>query len=186
MTVEQFDHVCRAAASVADVKRIYAFGANAIIPWLAQVSRSIPLPNLKPSRDVDVTTGDEKLDLLIDGTIGEMSLFDKTFSVYAHSVNFALFQAPANWRQRTGKRIEPASGVEIIVPHPHDLIISKLSAGRPKDLDFAVSVARLFPMPDDVLNDLVEEFHAAHAQAEAALRANVEIWRNKMTPAGHS
>ncbi len=91
MTLEQFDHVCRAAASVADVKRIYAFGANAIIPWLAQLGHPIPLPNLEPSRDVDVTTGDAKLDLLIDGAIGEMSLFDRTFSVYAHSVDFALF-----------------------------------------------------------------------------------------------
>jgi hypothetical protein len=161
-------------------------GANAMIPWLAQSGHPIPLPNLEPSRDVDVTTGDEKLDLLLDGTIGELSLFDKTFSVYAHSVDFALFQAPANWQQRTGKRIEPVSNVEIIVPHPHDLIISKLSAGRPKDFDFAVSVARFFPMTDDVLNDLVEEFRAVHPPVEAALRANVEIWRNKMTPAGHS
>jgi hypothetical protein len=180
MTLEQFDHVCRAAAAVADVKRIYAFGAKSIVPWLGQSGHPIPLPNLEPSRDVDVTTGDEKLDRLIDGTIGEWSLFDKTFSVYAHSVDFALFRAPSNWRQRTGKRIEPLSGVEIIVPHPHDLIISKLSAGRPKDFDFAVSVARLFPMTDNVLNELVEEFLVVHPRAEAALRANVEIWQNKI------
>jgi hypothetical protein len=180
MTLEQFDHVCRAATAIAGVKRIYAFGANAIVPWLAQAGHSIPLSGVEPSQDVDVTTGDVKLDLLIDGAIGELSAFDKTFSVYAHSVDFALFQAPVNWRQRIGKRIEPVSCVEIIVPHPHDLIISKLIAGRPKDFDFAVSVARLFPMTDNVLNDLVDEFRAIHPQAEAALRANVEIWRNKI------
>ncbi len=177
MTLEQFDHVCRAAANVAGVKKIYAFGANAIMPWLAQAGYSIPLSNLEPSRDVDVTTGDEKLDILIDGAIGEISSFDKTFSVYAHSVDFALFQAPANWQQRIGKRTEPVSGIEIIVPYPHDLIISKLAAGRPKDFDFAASVARHFPMPDEVLNDLVDEFRAAHPQAETALHANIQIWK---------
>jgi len=180
MTVQQFDHICRAAAAVADVKKIYVFGANAIIPWLAQIGHSIPLPDFTPSRELDVSVGDEKMDTLIDGAIGELSVFDQTFSVYAHGVDLATFQAPMNWQQRTGKRIEPTSGIEIIVPHPHDLIISKLAVGRPKDFEFAVVVARLFPMTDEVLNDLVDEFRVVHPQAEAALRANVEIWWNKI------
>jgi hypothetical protein len=132
-----------------------------------------------PSRELDVSVGDEKLNTLIDGAIGEFSVFDETFSVYAHGVSLLNFQAPVNWQQRVGRRIEPVSGVEIIAPHPHDLIISKLIAGRPKDFDFAVSVARLFPMPDNVLNDLVEEFRAMHPQAEAALRANIQIWKQR-------
>jgi len=140
MTLEQFDRICRAAAAVAGIKKVYVFGANAIIPWLVHAGYPIPLSDLDSSRDVDITVGDAKLDLLIDGAIGEFSLFDKTFSVYAHSVDFALFQAAMNWQQRTRKRIEPTSGVEIIAPHPHDLIISKLAAGRPKDFDFAVAV----------------------------------------------
>jgi len=179
MTLEQFDHVCRAAAAVADVRKIYVFGANAIIPWLVGVGYPIPLSDLDSSRDVDVTVGDAKLDLLIDGAIGEFSLFDKTFFVYAHSVDFALFQAPVNWRQRAGKRTEPASGVDIIVPHPHDLIISKLAVGRPKDFAFAAVIARLFPMTDIELNNLIDEFRVVHPQAETALRANVEIWKSK-------
>ena len=185
MTLQQFDHICRAAAAVADVKKIYVFGANAIIPWLAQSGHPIPLPDFTPSRELDVSVGDEKMDTLIDGAIGELSAFDQTFAVYAHGVDLASFQAPANWRQRTGKRTEPMSSVEIIVPHPHDLIISKLAAGRPKDFDFAVSVARLFPITDSVLNDLMDEFRVAYPQAEVALRANVEICQNRMA-GGHS
>lgn len=84
-----------------------------------------------------------------------------------------MFQAPANWRRRTGKRTEPVSGVEIIVPHPHDLAISKLSAGRLKDFDFAASVTRLFPMADDVLKELVDEFRAVHPENEPNLQANI-------------
>jgi hypothetical protein len=146
--------------------------------WLTPVIPFL-IFDLESSRDVDITVGNAKLDLLIDGATGEFSLFDKTFSVYTHSVDFALFQAPANWRQRAGKRTEPVSGVEIIVPHPHDLIISKPAVGRPKDFEFAVAVARLFPITHNVLNDWVDEFRAVHPQAEAALRANVEIWKTK-------
>ncbi len=98
MTLEQFDHVCRAAAAVAGVKKIYVFGANVIIPWLARAGYPIPLSDLESSRDVDVTTGNAKLDTLIDGAIRELSLSDKPFFVYAHSVDFALFQTSANWQ----------------------------------------------------------------------------------------
>lgn len=180
MTLEQFDHICRAAAVIAGVQQVYVFGANAIIPWLVQARHPIPLPDFTPSRELDVSVGDEKLDTLIDGSIGELSSFDQTFSVYAHGVNLAAFQAPVNWPQRTGKRIEPVSGVEIIVPHPHDLIVSKLSVGRPKDFDFAVSVARLFPMTDNVLKDLAEEFRVVHSEIEANLQSNIQIWQQRM------
>jgi len=182
MTLEQFDHICRAAAAVAGIKKVYVFGANAIIPWLAQAGHSIPLPDFVPSRELDISVGDEKMDTLIDGSIGELSVFDQTFSVYAHGVSLSAFQAPANWQKRAAQRTEPVSGVEIIVPHPHDLIISKLAVGRPKDFAFAVAVARLFPMADAELKNLIGEFRAVHPQAEAALRANVEIWQNKILP----
>jgi hypothetical protein len=128
---------------------------------------------------LDVSVGDEKMDTLIDGAIGELSVFDQTFSVYAHGVSLSAFQAPANWQKRAGKRTEPVNKVEIIVPHPHDLIIAKLAVGRPKDFEFAVTVARLFPMADSELNNLIDEFCAAHLQAEAALRANVQIWKQR-------
>lgn len=32
MTLEQFDHICRAAAAVAGVKKVHVFGANAVPP----------------------------------------------------------------------------------------------------------------------------------------------------------
>lgn len=179
MTLEQFDHICRAAAAVAGTQKVYVFGANAIIPWLVQAGHSIPLSGFVPSRELDLSVGDEKMDTLIDGSIGELSVFDQTFAVYAHGVSLSAFQAPANWQKRAGKRTEPVHQIEIIAPHPHDLIISKLAIGRPKDFDFAVVVARLFPMTDAELNNLLDEFRAVHSQAVAALHANVEIWKRR-------
>ena len=106
MTLEQFDHICRAAAAIASVQKVYVFGANAIIPWLANSGLPIPLPEFEPSRELDISVGDEKLDTLIDGAIGELSAFDETFFVYAHGVSLSVFQAPRNWLERAGKRTE--------------------------------------------------------------------------------
>lgn len=180
MTLEQFDHVCRSAAAVADMKRVFTFGDSAIIPWLAQSGRSISLPDFTPSREVDISVGEENLDALIDGSIGELSAFDETFSVYAHGVSLEAFQAPVNWQQRAGSRTEPVSGVEIIVPHPHDLIISKLAAGRPKDFDFAISAAKFFPLSDIELDRLMKEFEEKYSAAANTFRGQVEDWKSKV------
>ncbi len=177
MTLEQFDHICRAAAAIAGVKKVYVFGANAIIPWLANAGHPIPLPDFQPSRELDISAGDEKLDTLIDGAIGEFSTFDETFSVYAHGLSLASFQTPSNWLERADKRIEPVSGIEIVVPHPHDLVISKLVVGRPKDFDFATCVQRFYPMSALSIETLLLEFEQAHPNALSTLRQHLEVWQ---------
>lgn len=137
----------------------------------------MPLPDCAPSRELDVSVGDNKLDTLIGGAIGEQPAFDETFSVYAHGVSLSSFQAPARRQQRARMRQEPASGVEIVVPHPHDLIISKLAAGRPKDFDFARALAPIFPISEEARQQLVQEFEAAHPDRAGKPRGNVARWR---------
>lgn len=178
MTLEQFDHICRAAAAIASVQKVYVFGANAIIPWLANSGLPIPLPNFIPSRELDISVNDEKLDTLIDGAMGELSPFDETFSVYAHGVSLAAFQAPNNWLQRAGKRTEPVGKTEIIVPHPHDLMLSKLVAGRPKDFEFATRVQTIYPMSFAIVENLLREFEQAHPQALPALQQHLKTWQS--------
>lgn len=180
MTLEQFDHICRAAAAIANVKKVYVFGAKAIILWLANAGHPIPLPGFLPSRELDISAGDDKLDTLIDDAIGELSYFDETFSVYAHGVGLSTFQAPSNWLKRAGKRTEPAIGIEIIVPHPHDLIISKLVAGRPKDFDFATLVHKLYPMSKEEIENLLAEFQQAYPSSFSALQKHLEMWQSSL------
>ena len=177
MTLEQFDHICRAAAAVAGVKKVYVFGANAVLPWLQEERHPIPLPNVTPSRELEVSVGDDRLDTLIDGANGELSAFDETFSVYAHGVGLASFHAPMHWQHRARVRQEPTSGVEIIVPHPHDLIFSKLVAGRPKDFEFATALAPVFPIAELVQLELVKEFEAAHPEHVQSLSENLLRWQ---------
>lgn len=177
MTLEQFDHICRAAAAIANVSQVYVFGANAILPWLAAAGHPIPLPAFNPSRELDLSVGNDALDTLIDGAIGELSSFDQTFSVYAHGVSLSSFQAPINWQSRMARRTEPVRGVEIMTPHPHDLMLAKLVAGRPKDFEFARRVAVLFPVTEEEIERLVEEFRQAHPQTVRQLLQNLETWR---------
>src|SRR5262245_24628139 len=163
--------------AVAGVKKVHVFGANAILPWLAEEKHPIPLAGFVPSRELEVSVGDEKLDTLIDRAIGELSAFDETFSVYADGVGPASFQAPVQWQRRARVRHEPASGVEIVVPHPHDLIFSKLSAGRPKDFEFAQALAPCFPMPEAVQQQLLQELGAAHPTLIKNLEENLQRWQ---------
>jgi hypothetical protein len=57
------------------------------------------------SRELDLCVGDDKddkLNRLIDGSIGELSLFDETFGIYAHPNPIeGLFRAPLSWIKRT-------------------------------------------------------------------------------------
>ena len=75
----------------------------------------------------------EKADL-IDGSIGELSPFHDTFGYYAHGVGIETAILPTGWRGRW-IRVETEGAVGWCLS-PVDLAISKLAAGRTKDIDF--------------------------------------------------
>lgn len=75
--------------------------------------------------------------VLIDGAIGELSPFHQTFGYYGHGVSDAVATLPEGWRERlipyqtTNMGSATALCLEV-----HDLAVSKLVAGREKDLSF--------------------------------------------------
>jgi hypothetical protein len=74
---------------------------------------------------------------VIDGAIGEKSLFDETFGYYAHGVGAETAILPEGAYDRLipvcNENTRSATGWCLEV---HDLAISKLVAGREKDLQF--------------------------------------------------
>lgn len=92
-------------------------------------------PSLLRSMEVDLYPLDapEKADL-IDGSIGELSPFHDAFGYYAHGVGVETAILPAAWRSRW-IRVETEGAVGWCLS-PVDLAISKLAAGRSKDIDF--------------------------------------------------
>jgi hypothetical protein len=141
VNVEHFYHICRSAASIANVREVTVFGSSAIVPW---IERERPWAEFWPSMELDIDPGGEKLATLVDGSLGEGSLFEETFKVRAHGVSIAAFTAPADWPGRAGLFVEPASGTRIRAPHPLDLVVSKLTRGDPHDWAFAAFARKEF------------------------------------------
>jgi hypothetical protein len=133
MTREQLEHVIRAAADIAADDDIVIIGSQAILGQFPDA----PIP-LRGSVEADVFPRNhpERADL-IDGTIGELSPFHATYGYYAHGVGETTAVLPGGWRDRlvpvSNANTRGATGWCLEV---HDLLVSKLAAGRDKDLEF--------------------------------------------------
>jgi hypothetical protein len=134
VNAEQFFHVCRSAAAIANVREIRVFGAAAVLPWAREQA---PAPPSWPSMEVDLDPGSQELADLVDASIGEASLFEESFGVHAHGVLIEAFVAPADWPSRSRAFVDPESSVRIVTPHPLDLTVAKLVRGDPRDWEFA-------------------------------------------------
>lgn len=106
----------------------------------ASVEGALP-PEASRSVEVDVAAmrddADGRLADLIDGSIGEASMFHATFGYYAQGVVETSAVLPKGWRRRLVRFETPGTnGVIAWCLEPHDLWVSKSIAGRPKDLEF--------------------------------------------------
>ena len=142
MKKSQFDHALRAAAAVLGTDKVIVIGSQAIHASLASV-----FPEAQRSIEVDVSALSDpdgsKADL-IDGSIGELSLFQETYGYYAQGVTPASAILSAGWRKRLVAYSSPGTGgVVAMCLEPHDLWISKAIAGREKDRSFCDAMLRL-------------------------------------------
>jgi len=140
MTKEQAYHICRAAAAIANVEYVTVFGSNAIVFWLDKIGMNDTKELLQEytSRELDLSVSEEeKLNILVDATIGEMSMFDRTFGIYGHASPIRnLFKVPKSWISRLKVENDPLSETKIVIPHPLDLVFSKMIGFREKDFVF--------------------------------------------------
>lgn len=75
---------------------------------------------------------------LVDGAIGELSLFRDTFGYYAHGVAPETAKAPEGWTARlVPVRTASTDGATGWCMELHDLVLAKCVAGREKDWRFA-------------------------------------------------
>ena len=141
MNRAEFEHVIRAAAAVVD-DDIVVIGSQAIHAEVASppdalvISREVDLyPRTRPERAAE-----------IDGALGDGSQFDRTFGYYAHAVGPETPAAPAGWESRLVRVEIPARGRQTAVVawcmSVHDLVLAKLAAGRPHDIDFVLEAIR--------------------------------------------
>ena len=140
MNREAFDHSIRAAGAILGENELLVIGSQALH---ASVSGDLPAEASR-SIETDIAALDdpdeEKADL-IDGTIGEVSMFHRTFGYYAQGVTRATAILPRGWQDRLIRYETPnTNGVVAWCLEIHDLWISKAIASRRKDIEFCAAL----------------------------------------------
>lgn len=137
MRRDEVEHGIRAACDVADETELWIFGSQAILGEYPDAPAS-----LRQSVELDVSpkTRPENADL-IDGALGELSLFHRTHGFYVHGLSLDAAKLPEGWKHRTvliqtaGTRYNKGHCLEA-----PDLAASKLAAFREKDRAFATTL----------------------------------------------
>ena len=139
MNRTQLEHIIRASAGNAGVREIVVIGSQSILGAFPDAPEELLI-----SMEADVFPKDEPANsIVIDGAIGELSIFHQTFGYYAHGVDETTATLPDGWRERL-VRVENDNTRGNIgwCLEPHDLAVSKLAAGREKDIPFVAALIR--------------------------------------------
>ena len=162
MTRAQLEHVLRAAGAIAQEDLIVVIGSQAVLgaypeaPGALTVSLEVDLYPLKAPEKAE----------LIDASIGERSPFHDTFGYYAHGVGPETAYLPYRWLTRAVEvNNSNTGGVTGLCLHPIDLAVSKLLAGRPKDLDFVAVMARHGLVLRSQLEEMLAELSDSHRES---------------------
>lgn len=171
MTRDALEHVLRAAAAIVNERDFVVIGSQAILGQFPDAP-----PELLVSIEVDLypRSAPERSDLL-DGAIGELSMFHQTFGYYAHGVDSTTATLPAGWEGRLVRVENPNTGGAVgWCLEVHDLAASKLVAGRAQDLRFLRILLTEQMVDRSVLADRLQalpvpanRLHALQVQVEA-------------------
>ena len=140
----------RASAGITGAKEFVIIGSQAVLgqfpnpPGELLISIEADLFSFRSPADAD----------LIDGCIGEGSPFHHTFGYYAHGVAGETAALPAGWKDRLifihNENTGDGTGLCLEV---HDRAVSKLVAGREKDLDFVAALLRHQFVKPEIIRD---------------------------------
>ncbi len=163
MNRQQLEHVLRAAARITGDPDILVIGSQSILGAVPE--DQLPI-EATASIEVDVTFFDDPDDMKsdqVDGAIGELSAFHETYGYYAQGVSITTATLPRGWRERIvvveSTSTAPGRGHCL---DPHDCVVSKLVAGREKDLSFAEGLIREQLVDPAVLYDRVALLDGVH------------------------
>ena len=171
----EFEHAIRAAAAVLGVEEVLVIGSQALH---GSVAGDLPEEALR-SVEVDVAAledPDGSQADLVDGAIGEASMFHASFGYYAQGVEAVTAVLPEGWRDRLVGFESPATrGVVAWCLEPHDLWISKMVAGRPKDLEFCHALVERGIVEPEELTERLERLDVDEP-VRARIAGKIRAW----------
>lgn len=173
MRRDELEYLIRAAGAILREDRVVVIGSQAIL-----ASYPTGLPNVVTrSVEADILPFDDPDEVkadLVDGSIGEGSLFHESFGVYAQGVGSRTARLPTGWEDRLVLLHTPATGgVTGLCLEPHDLCVAKLLAGRPKDVAYVAALLEGEFVERAVLQlrlDRTDATAEEHTRAAAAVR----------------
>ena len=162
----QREHIIRAAAGITGTYEFVLIGSQAVLGQFpnppAELLGSIEaeLFSLRNPKDAD----------LIDSSIGEASPFHQTFGYYAHGVAEETAVLPDDWKKRlVPLRNENTGGGTGLCLEVHDLAVSKLVAGREKDLNFIQVLLRHQLAKPDTIRERLKATPVSSQQQDLCL-----------------
>ena len=133
MKRSDLEHILRAAGAISGDNEIIVIGSQSILGSFPDAPAELLF-----SCEADVYPKNKPaLAILIDGAIGEESLFHQTFKYHAQEVAPETATLPEGWQDRLVPVLnENTGGTTGLCLEVHDLAISKYVAGREKDLEY--------------------------------------------------
>ena len=145
-------HVERILSDVARLVgegRVVVFGSAALALQLVQPPTT---------RDVDVWCEPAEKGDIVTALMGELSWYHDRHGVFVEVWGPETFAAPCGWRERASERTLPERpGVTLVVPHPHDVLLSKLERFEEKDREHAERILAELPLSLGELDELMAE-----------------------------
>jgi hypothetical protein len=166
MTRDQLEHAIRAAGAISGDAELYIVGSQAILGAVPNAH-----PDLLSSMEVDVAPRNHpEHEALIEGSIGELSPFHQTFGFWVDGVEIAGIVLPDGWEERVVVVDNPnTKGYRGLCLDPADLAVSKLAAGRPKDLAYVQVLLREGIVTAATLAERIGRVSSLDSAAQAAL-----------------
>lgn len=132
MNREQIEHTLRAAGDILDEKHFIIIGSQSILGKYPNAPKE-----LLTSREVDMYPKSRPLESPKLDAIGEGTWFDKSNGYFVDSVGEETAILPKGWKGRLVNLTGPmTNGVIGLCLDPHDLFVSKMVAGREKDIEY--------------------------------------------------
>jgi hypothetical protein len=129
------DNILRAAAVLSNHARFVVVGTGAVVITAKHIPAEMMM-TAEIDLDADGITDPELISDLIDATIGQGSMFHRTFHYYGDGVSPGTAIMPMDWRSRATEYDVSGGGAVAICPGANDIAVAKLCAGREKDRDW--------------------------------------------------
>ena len=132
----ELEHVLRASAAITLDNSFVVVGSQAVLLEFPDAPAELLLSN---ELDLYPAVHPERSEL-IDGAIGQLSMFHDTFGYYADGVGPETAVMPADWMSFAN--LYYIGELTAICPDLHDITVSKCVAGRDKDAAWVRALLR--------------------------------------------